>query len=488
MERRNRALAVGALVAALLLAIWLLGSRPASPPAVHPTPTAQEPNDAPLRHRLRVETTPVPAAAAPSRGTPRQSWITVRDLADGAPMPDLEFVGPIDTASSDDDVQRTVRTDRGGRMPDFGDDIRPTLVDSSSARVVGFTDEEQDGRNLWVARDARVRVALDLPTTTPPIDLNTLRVALRWIPGGSGGSLSTRSPTPEQWSQSWLSKHGLIGKRYRGTRSDDAAVFTATVPAIRGMALLVADKARVASSLGLRVQFAPPGEITRISAAIGRLRSIRGRVVMPDGFEFDPRRSLVNVFIKTIVNLEEADLHLESRLGQGVTGGADHGRESEAAMSYRTQAQLQDDGTFRVRFHHSGRATLRVQIPGCLPETVELGALTTSRDDLVVHLRRRGELPVIRLKTQEENFDGGGDVLLVDGDQAAGQSGLGPYPIDADGSFTALDIERGRAYFVLLRGDGDTKWDRDRSGWFRFNGQSTIDIETELANSRSELD
>jgi len=463
-----------ALLLTLLLPIFLRG-RP--DPARAPSDRNEiEPSQPESRARPAPEFVPTSpdergetvADTSPASDT---RTVTVRDLANGDPVPDLGLrfaTGGFSTS-----------TDASG-IALIPAEAREALVANGTrwqvAQQRGTPSESTPPDTLWVYRTILVRGTVVVERLT--IDFEPDDVTLSWIVKAGTFELDPGAPDElahrmiaarkSPWSDVSLGRHGFRDQRIRA-RVDSQGRFETRVPAIRGIVITASHEgyAPAQAEVPVSTDFEEADIELPLEPALrirGTLRTTAGEPVKNCRFR------IYSVLIQPPGVVDQGAIRARKPRG-GLTVTADAER---TVVKYGYSAGTDEKGKFQAFIGVRGQLVAVADFPGHGPLRRELGFASRDIDDLDLVLPGRSAQARIKILHKGAPLRSAtlllGDLNPLDGYAQHASRVL----LDEDGVLSSDSLLRGRKYYL---GVADPKLPTEPgSGCFVWEGQETIDI------------
>jgi hypothetical protein len=388
---------------------------------------------------------------------PAQPVVTVvlRDLANGAAVPDLEV--EVDRGAA---TPLTLRSDSAGSvgLPTGWTRLRATHSDWTASNG----DPSATARDgvVWLFRRIRVHGRVVAEADGAPVSSATVvcRVA---------GAGPARDETLEHyaWADSWVRARQIeLGAELR-VRED--ASFVMDAPAIAGLHVR-------ATAPGWAPSVAPVTEPSSTSAQLllrmRRQITVRGRLSSSDGTPL--RGAQVWIRVSTIRSGSALPTPEERLSGNAVTFGV--GADGRGVLVSRQRVWTHADGSFELPLPGPGEAKIDAFAAEHHVRTVSLGLLDANRDDVALVAERAVHGTRLQLRTGPEVLRNA-RFLATDLSTDDGVEVYNDFvDVDSDGRVPSEWLVPGHRYRFLLNGRGVPGG--RRTGFVRWTGQPQLDI------------
>jgi len=412
-------------------------------PPPDPIPECAEPEEVAPPEEAVQEPLPAP--------TVELIAVAVRDIADGEPICDLQFVvnGSEEPLSSDGTGILRIKQEDLGSVRPKGDEWN-VLRTSDNRGIL-----KQD--TIWLYRHVRIEGTVQFESKVAKLDLTTVKIEIFAI----GEDESAKVVAREHLDSHWFDRHSLHRLRDVCKIAEDGT-FAATIPRIPGFAISAAAPGWLPEIVPVSIASDPCA--VRL---VLRKKSLQltGTVKTADG---DP---LADVLVSgyVVIRLPADQLRREEYAASG------HGyslrvskKENRAILMFGLGARTDDNGVFHISSNVKGELSLFVSPGGGLKTTyVAGGSLDDDRADLEIVVGRGdgGHLQIMKsgmvLKNVRVNF---GDRTLV-------EQYLVSVTLDDSGRAPTCVLMRGHKYNVSLARE------HHRYYYFTWDGQKIIDLD-----------
>jgi uncharacterized protein YndB with AHSA1/START domain len=456
--KRLRLAAFGSVVVLLLLLFAWRGharqARRTSMGGAGPTSTSEVAGPTHDEHAAPSQ----PISAEPEK----RIHVTVRDLADGSPVPALAMWCARSAGGNE------VMTNANGRLaysPSGVGAIRPSKP--TGWRSAGSDPEEaQATGQLWVYRMATIHGVVRA-TEGAELDPAKTRVMAHVLFDRAGGASS------EPWTRRWLGSHNVTISARLG-RVDEQGGFQGRVPNVRGVNVSAAAPGCVPATVAVPIT----AGTLRYDVVVDLRGSYRVRGVLraTDGSPLAGEKVFVYSVLRSDADSFDPDAVLRMKPTGGMTARRSR-KENWATATYRYMGRTDASGRFDIPIGVEGDVVIQVLAKKHAPITRELGRIRGNVDAIVLEAQASEET-VVRLyadgKPLRSNEVHYCDMTILD---EAVQHWV-VASTDAEGRLRTTWLIPGREYFLECCGPRFVR--PSLLGRLRWKGQKRIDVRRDL--------